>query len=642
MAKKPRKKPQTSKTAKWIIIFLAFGAAIIAWWFWSCTYNVSPRFNYLLITKNGESLRLLNREVLHLHPRDKLRILEVFTNVCLNRGIRLVAADLDVNALLLEELTLSTLLPGDDILNRFSLRILAKHYNEDLGYVDLEVEPLEEDWLVKAERTIDGERKITLLIRALKAEPDSLRIKERLIKEYKSQQKWNQLALMLEGSLKDRFDDKALRDLLEVYEAMSHRAGVISVLERLLDEEPKDPELRLRLAEIFEEEKRFKRAIKEYKELIKVVDQADRLPIYKTLGFLYTETNQIKKAIEAYHLALKLDKKDVNLYYNLSLLYEKSGDRNKADDYLMKAVGFKSEDVESRLKLAERFLKKGKRKEAEKYLSEILTKNPESLEALLLMIQIAEKRGNKMQLKGLYGKVLPLDPNNQTIIYNLGVLEYETGNLSKSRSYFEKLAKRTPNDPEIHDFLFDIYKKLKKSKLAFSEAKILMRLKPKDLAPYYYVLQYLDGQGKYKEIAGIAKKSLKTHPKNINIRKYLILAYLKTGKENQAISQMEKVLEINPKDAVQLLQLAKLQERRNMVSKAAKTYHRFLKLSPRNQEGKQGYLRMLLKLAKQREREERFQEALNAYKEVLDLSPDNEEAEKAYLRLRFEVLPGER
>ena len=94
LAKKPRKKPKTSKTAKWIIIFLAFGTAIIGWWFWSCTYNVSPRFNYLLITKNGESLRLLNREVLRLHPGDKLKILEVFTNVCLNRGVRLVATDL--------------------------------------------------------------------------------------------------------------------------------------------------------------------------------------------------------------------------------------------------------------------------------------------------------------------------------------------------------------------------------------------------------------------------------------------------------------------------------------------------------------------------------------------------------------------
>ncbi len=84
---------------------------------------------------------------------------------------------------------------------------------------------------------------------------------------------------------------------------------------------------------------------------------------------------------------------------------------------------------------------------------------------------------------------------------------------------------------------------------------------------------------------------------NLDLREYLILAYLKTGKEDLAVKEMNHVLKIRPKDITLLLQLAKLHE-------------------------KQG----------------RDKEALKVYGKILDISPGHSEAEKAYLRLRFKVL----
>ena len=142
--------------------------------------------------------------------------------------------------------------------------------------------------------------------------------------------------------------------------------------------------------------------------------------------------------------------------------------------------------------------------------------------------------------------------------------------------------------------MFDIYRRQKNDKLAFEQAQILIRLKPKEMSYYDYLFEYLDGLGNYEKMIEIMRQGLKSSPENPDLREYLVVAYLKTGKESLAIAEMEKILESKPKDLPLLLRLAKLKE-------------------------KQGDL----------------EGALEAYKKVLDISPDHEEAEEAYLRLRI-------
>jgi tetratricopeptide (TPR) repeat protein len=592
-----RKKPKTKLAVFWGITFLVIGAFSGAWWLWSCLYNVSPQFNFILIKKNEHPLKLLTGELLRLHPKDKVRILKVSTNICFNHGVRLVSSGVDVNALLYEEKSFSTLLPSREVFDHYQFRVDIKRFNLDMGHVDIVVEPFLDDWLDKAQRIIDPKKRVAILERAMKLVPDNEEIKYRLIEEYKSLKRWQEAALMLEKMDEARRDEKILYDLLEVYESMSKKDEIVSVLRRLVMYDQRDVNLRYRLASLLEESDQLNEAILEYESILKLVKKEEQLPIYKTLGYLYTKTNQINKAIASYLRAVELDKKDANLYYNLSSLYEKVGKKNKADFYLGKAVSLKSGDIESQLVLAERLIKKGKRKEAEKHLKIVLKKKPNSTRALILMIDIAEKTGDKKKLKEIYRRMLSLDPKNETIIYNLGVLEYETGHFTKSESYLKKFVSLHPRDVDAHSFLFDIYRKQKKDDLAFKEAEILAILRPKEISYYHFMVEYLYSRGDFKRMIPIMRKALKSYPTNLDFREYLILAYLKTGKEELAVKEMDQVLKIKPNDTTVLLQLAKLHE-------------------------KQG----------------RDKEALKTYGKILDISPGHSEAEKAYLRLRFKVL----
>ncbi|MCD6298437.1 MAG: tetratricopeptide repeat protein, partial [Deltaproteobacteria bacterium] len=434
---KKKKKPAFRRPAFWLTILLVAGALTAGWWLWHCTYATSHRLNYILITVNGEPQKILSGEAVSLHPNDKVKILNISTNIPFNLDIRLTAKGFDVGALQYEETPLSALLPGQEIFDHYRFRIRLMYRSEDLAYVDWDIRPYAEDWLDRADRIIDKEKRLAFLERAVRLLPKDSRIKQRLLGEYKAQKLWKQVAGMLEHMAAKEPDRETLIELLDAYTAMQSKDRIISVLKRIVKLDPDDPEARYRLAEVLEGEGKLKEAIREYGAVLKRVDKkgADAetgirsAELCKHLGYLCTETGYFKKAISFYLKAVSLDRKDANVYYNLSYLYEKIHQKEKSELYLDKALRLKSGDVESRLKLARGLMEKGDLKKAGKYLEEVLHKKPKSLDALLLMAQLMEKQGEKQGLRKIYKRILLLEPENETVIYNLGGLLYETGDL---------------------------------------------------------------------------------------------------------------------------------------------------------------------------------------------------------------------
>jgi tetratricopeptide (TPR) repeat protein len=588
------KRPKRNRTAFAVILFLVGAAFCFVRWVWPGLYDVSPQFNFILLEKNDQPLKLLKGETLRLHPQDQVKILSVSTNITFNAGVRLVASDMDVEALTYEKTRLASLFPKETLLRKHSVRVLVKLKNRDMGYVDLVIEPYVEDWLDKVERTIDPERRVAILEEARHMAPRDSKIRERLIEEYRSLKRWPQAATLLEEIVKEKPDQEKLFELYEVYESMKDLDGAVSVLKRLLQKTPDDAELQLRLARTLEKAKKLTDAIRQYEAALTRMDPKEKLAVYKTLGFLHTETADLDQAIASYLKAAELDKKDVNLYYNLATLYEKTGDKEKADHFLAQAVALQPEDMESRLNLAESLFNKGNLDEAQAYLDEVIRRKPDSLRAMLLLVQIADKKGDKKRLKDLYEKVYALAPDNEIVLYNLAVLEYEAGSWGRSLAYFETYLKNHPKDVETLRFLFDLYKKEKKEDSAFATAKALFSLNAGDPAPYPFVFEYLNGRGDYEQMARIMETGVQARPESVELRQYLVFALLKLGKEEAAAAQLAQLAKLKPKDVNLLLQLARLQENQGNTKEAMETYKRVLEISPGLQEAEEAYLRLRL------------------------------------------------
>jgi tetratricopeptide (TPR) repeat protein len=595
LEKRKGKRPRRNRTAFAVTLLLVVGAFCFVWWVWPGLYDVSPQFNFILLEKNDQRLKLLRGETLGLHPQDQIKILSVSTNITFNVGVRLVANGVDIEALTYEKIQLAALFPKDALLQQHSIRVFVKERNRDMGHVDLVIEPYVEDWLDKVERTIDPERRIALLEEAQHLAPQDNKIRERLLQEYRSVKRWPQAARLLEEMVKEKPEEQKLFELYEVYESMKNSDGAVSVLRRLLQKTPDDVELRLRLARTLEKAKRLPDAIREYEAALSRLDPKEKLAVYKTLGFLYTETADQDKAIASYLKAAELDKKDVNLYYNLATLYEKAGDKEKANQFLAQAVALQPEDMESRLNLAESLFNKGNLDEAQAYLDEVVRRKPDSLRALLLLVQIADKKGDKKRLKDLYEKVYALAPDNEIVLYNLAVLEYEAGNWGKSLSYFETYMKNHPKDVETLRFLFDLYKREKKEDSAFAAAKTLLSMNAGDPALYPFVFEYLNARNDFKQMAEIMETGVQARPENVELRQYLVFALLKLGKEDAAATQLAQLAKLKPKDVNLLLQLARLQEDQGNVKEAMDTYKKVVEISPGHQEAEEAYLRLRLK-----------------------------------------------
>ena len=170
-----------------------------------------------------------------------------------------------------------------------------------------------------------------------------------------------------------------------------------------------------------------------------------------------------------------------------------------------------------------------------KFLKEILDKDPHSLRALLLTARLMDAKKDKPGLKNIYQKILVLNPDNGIVLYNLSVLEFEQGDSGKAQNYLKTLLKKNPQDPEALHLLFEIYKKQKQDEPALKEALILAELKPADPTYYRYIFEYLNRHDRHKEMIPILQKGLIKNPDRKELREYLILAFLKTGQEDQAI-----------------------------------------------------------------------------------------------------------
>jgi tetratricopeptide (TPR) repeat protein len=106
------------------------------------------------------------------------------------------------------------------------------------------------------------------------------------------------------------------------------------------------------------------------------------------------------------------------------------------------------------------------------------------------------------------------------------------------------------------------------------------------------MLEYLGNRGEYGRIIDTAESAVRSLPDDVDLRNYLVLGYLKTGKEDLALEQMRQILRLTPKDLDLLLQIARLQEKKGRNAEALATYGKILNLAPQHEESGEAYLRL--------------------------------------------------
>ena len=320
-------------------------------------------------------------------------------------------------------------------------------------------------------------------------------------------------------------------------------SGLILLVEKLLEFESDNIELRARLGVLYSKKKQFSNAKNEFKRVLRAMPNSDQIIYY--LGDLYRETQHYQQAI-AFFKRIKEEsaffndaniqiaqvlqimglnnvyvgdrsrsiasiakaKQDLVRFVNetvgkneelsfelfliLAVYYENVGELELAIDNvkILKEMKLYTEGHE--YYLASLYEKKGDYKTAYQLIYRLLDENPNNAHALnFLGYSFLESKKDPQQAYPLIQKAIKIMPNDGYILDTLGWYFYRTQNYKKALNKLLKAWKLVQNDPVVAKHLAMVYGEMG----MYAEAK------------YYYreALKYCKYQSEKQEIHQLIK-----------------------------------------------------------------------------------------------------------------------------------------
>jgi tetratricopeptide (TPR) repeat protein len=328
----------------------------------------------------------------------------------------------------------------------------------------------------------------------------------------------------------------------------------INELNRIIETNPKEVRLRLRIGDLYIRINKREEAIREY---LKVAE------IYEEKGFNLN-------AIAVYKQVLKIDSSLIDIYFKLASLYQKQGligdaliqyrrlietyeRENRIKDALDAMAKMSELDPKNKIikmKLAELYLKEGLNDEATKVFEEIakllrdedridealkvyeriLSFDPDNIEAIKGLAEILLEKGEYDNVLNILDERLKDNPDNIDILNIKGDIAFNKGWYEQSEYISKKIYELSPKDLNNLERLSKIYK-LKEDQESLSNIYL-------ELAKAYEERKLFD---KSREIY----KLIKGHEETLPSEEILIEPLTEEGidKEIESIKEEEEELE---------------------------------------------------------------------------------------------------
>ncbi len=140
--------------------------------------------------------------------------------------------------------------------------------------------------------------------------------------------------------------------------------SVFDEVKRKLRQNPNDPDLLYRLADLYDRNSQYKEAIETYSKVIKL--KPDMGYAYLKLATAYDRTNDPANAVKTFKEAIKYIPKNPTLYNNMGVAYGKLGKFAEEEESLKKAIKLRPKYAAARFNLGMTYLKMKNKKAATK------------------------------------------------------------------------------------------------------------------------------------------------------------------------------------------------------------------------------------------------------------------------------------
>ncbi len=218
--------------------------------------------------------------------------------------------------------------------------------------------------------------------------------------------------------------------------------------EKLLQADPKDMRVKLRIAELFAKRRQVPEAIKSYREVAAAYAQEGfylkAVTVYKNILRLNPSLLDINLALAQLYEKMGLHVDAVHQYEILAQVYEQKNQFQEALKMREKLVELAPQEGGHRIRLAESYQREEKKEEAiEQY--EILAK------------QYREQKKDPQRLVELYERILPYRPKNKEMLADLVRIHYNKKDYKAALKWLELSKQLVAADSDLLKMQAEMY-----------------------------------------------------------------------------------------------------------------------------------------------------------------------------------------
>jgi len=228
-------------------------------------------------------------------------------------------------------------------------------------------------------------------------------------------------------------------------------------------------------------------------------------------------------------------------YFAMASLHMANGQNKEAQDFLNKALENDPDSIYLNKKMS--ILLKGMKNypEAAKYAQKCIDRDPEDIGTRILLAEIFSASGDEKSAEKEHKKILELDPNQHRVRLILTTALIRKGQFKPALAHLDRLIQKGQNLVIAHYYRGRIQLELKnypEAEKAYLDAlKLNKRMEPAlfDLGSLYQMREM------YDKALKIYEKLLSFYPNNLVVRERLINIHYKLGQEEKAEKQMEEI-----------------------------------------------------------------------------------------------------
>jgi tetratricopeptide (TPR) repeat protein len=234
--------------------------------------------------------------------------------------------------------------------------------------------------------------------------------------------------------------DKAkLLKLAQKHLSKGNLDKAIKTFQQLVETDPRDQRLILRLADIQARAGRKKEAIGNYEKVAAGYVRQDFTPkaiaVYRTILRLDPELLTAYEKLAGLYKNQGLEAEALSQYENLFQVYEKKNNEDKQIEVLKLMAEMDPENLGFQVRLGETLANKGRKKEA--------------AEAFAKAAATLSRRGYHDRASQLFEKITSLNPENTTVRRELCAHYLESGQYNEARAEIEAILEIEPDDPRM-------------------------------------------------------------------------------------------------------------------------------------------------------------------------------------------------